>query len=206
MSFTRTLPSAQELAPYVEWGGPVWVAQVERGLRWLGGVRGATVLDLGCRFGGMTILFARLGATVTGVDVDRRVVDEARLRADAAGVGRSTRFECRSGDPEDLPRGFDIVFAKSVLVLSPDLSSSVLGIAHALNPGGRTLVIENARGPLPIHLARMIRRRSLRPHGATYFTPGTVDILRRDFAITLEHWSAMPPTVVLGGQVRPTAR
>lgn len=94
-----------------------------------------------------------------------------------------------------------MVFAKSVVVLM-DHHRAVDGLAAALNSNGRVLLVENARGPLPVHVLRMIRRRSRRPHGATYFTRSTIDAIRRRFDVELDHWTAFPPTVVVGGRKR----
>lgn len=192
-------PKATSLDGAVEWGGRAWRSQVVRGLRWLGPVNGLRVLDLGTRFGGMAIHFARAGATVVGVDIDGAALEIARRRAVQAGVGHRTSFEERTGDPEDLPRDFDVIFTKSVLVLAPNLGVMIESLATSLRPGGRLLSVENSRGPVLMHGARVVRRRSLSPHGATYFTPGTIALFERCFDVEMVHWTRLPPTVVVGG-------
>jgi len=189
--------TARDLDPYVEWGGSRWRRQLEGGLRWLGDVSGLRVLDLGTRHGRMAAWFAHQGAEVVGVDVSDDALDDARLFAAEHGVSDRVSFVTYSGDPRDLPKGFDVVFAKSVVVLM-DIDAAVDGLADALNPGGRVLLVENARGPLPLHLLRMLRRGSVRPHGAHYFTAATIDTIRRRFEVELESWD--PPVVVVGGR------
>lgn len=186
----------------VEWGGDTWAAQVERGLAWLGPVAGLRIMDLGTRYGGMAIHLAKAGATVVGVDLDRAALDVAFGRATDAGVADRISFEIRSGAADDLPGDFDVVFAKSVPVLSPDLDATIRGIANSLRSGGRLLAIENARGPLIVHAARVVRRRSLRPHGAHYCTPGTVRTVASHFDLDLVRWTRIPPTVAIGGSKR----
>ena len=189
--------TARDLDPYVEWGGSRWRRQLELGLGWLGDMSGLRVLDLGTRNGRMAVWFAEHGAEVVGVDVSADALQEAGRFAAERGVSDRVSFVTYSGDPRDLPRGFDVVFAKSVVVLM-DIGAAVEGLADALNPGGRVLLVENARGPLPLHLLRMLRRGSVRPHGAHYFTAATIDIIRRRFEVDLESWD--PPVVVVGGR------
>jgi 2-polyprenyl-3-methyl-5-hydroxy-6-metoxy-1,4-benzoquinol methylase len=196
-------PSAESaLASSVEWGGPTWTHQVEIGLDWLGDLSGCRVLEIGARFGGMSILFGRLGADVVGIDMDDEALKDASRAAAGAGVSDHVRFEHRSGAPDDLPAGFDIVFFKSVLVVVPDQDAMLRSVAASLVEGGRLLLVENARGPAVIHAARMIRRGSLRPHAASYFTRSTVAIVRRHFDVQLERWTSMPPTVLIGATRR----
>lgn len=187
------------VAPFVEWGGPVWSGQVQRGLDWLADVTGLRILEIGTRYGGMATQFALRGASVTALDISSEAFEAARESSERHGVGAHVTYEVYSGDPHDLPSGYDVVFSKSTLVLMPDLDAAFAGIAASLVDGGRLLAVENARGPLPIHVARMVRRRSLRPHGANYFTRRSVASLRRHFSVELERWTAAPPTVLLGG-------
>jgi SAM-dependent methyltransferase len=54
------------------------------------------VYDLGCGDGRIVIEAARRGARAVGVDIDPRLIREARANAQAAGVG--DRVEFREGD------------------------------------------------------------------------------------------------------------
>lgn len=189
---------SMDLETHVEWGGRTWVEQVRRGLDWLGPLDGLRILEVGAREGGMSVLLGRMGAEVVGIDLDERWLSVARDRARAAGLEERVRFELRSGDPADLPSGFDVVFTKSVLVLTPDLAAIAEGLHRVLVPSGRLLAVENARGSLPVHLLRMAARGSLRPRGARYFTPRELRQLHPWFDVRLERWTAWPPTVLIG--------
>ena len=79
-------------------------------------------------------------------------------------------FRTYSGLAEDLPTGFDVVFAKSTLVLMGDIAAVGRRLAATLERGGRLIAVENARGPLAMHMLRAAVRRSWRPYGANYFT------------------------------------
>ena len=190
--------NATALDTFVEWGGPVWADQVRRGMDWLGDVAGLRVLEIGARSGGMATLMALRGAEVTALDITSGAFGAARELSEQHGVGGKVSFAVYSGDPQDLPSGYDVVFAKSTLVLMPDLDAACRGIARALVSGGRLLAVENARGPLPIHVARVVRRRSLRPHGASYFTKRSMESVRAHLSVGLERWTVAPPTVLMG--------
>ena len=190
--------SEQDLAPFVEWGGPVWTEQVQRGLAWVGDLTGLRVLEIGSRHGGMATCLALLGAQVTGLELRDVPLERARATAAAYGMSDRVRFDIYSGDPRDLPRGYDVVFSKSTLVKMPDLEMAINGIVATLEVGGRLLLVENSRGPLPIHLARMLIKRSMRPHGAAYFTKRSVRSIATKLDIELERWTLAPPTVLVG--------
>jgi SAM-dependent methyltransferase len=58
---------------------------------------GKAALDVGCGAGAATLLLARLGARVTGVDVDRAVLKVARARAREDGLARA-RFSAADAE------------------------------------------------------------------------------------------------------------
>ncbi len=60
--------------------------------------QGSTVLDLGCGTGGPAVLFAAaFGCSVVGVDHHEPFLDQARARADAAGVSDLVEFVAADG-------------------------------------------------------------------------------------------------------------
>lgn len=68
---------------------------------------GRTVLDLGCGSGQVSILAAKMGASVHAVDIAPRMLAIARATAEAAGVSDRTRFEegdvaARAYEPADI--------------------------------------------------------------------------------------------------------
>lgn len=194
----RDLVPTADTSPPVDWGGGTWRRQVERGLAWLGPVEGLRVLELGPREGRMATWFAEHGATVEAFDIRPEPLQEARRWAAARGVSERTTFSTYSGDLDELPDHFDVVFTKSTVVVM-DQATAPAGLAGRLVAGGRLLMIENAAGPVPVRLARMVRRRSRRPFGAAYFGPGSLDPFRQHFMVELERWTQVPPTVVIGG-------
>jgi ubiquinone/menaquinone biosynthesis C-methylase UbiE len=80
---------------------------------------GRTVIDVGTGTGRAAIALARAGASVTGVDASREMLDVARARATEAGV--SVQFE--EGDAHALQcadRSADAVVSLRVLMHTPD--------------------------------------------------------------------------------------
>ncbi|MFB6726558.1 class I SAM-dependent methyltransferase [Kribbella sp. NPDC056345] len=109
----------------------------------LGDVRGKRLLHLMCHFGLDTLSWARLGASVTGLDFSGSAVEAARRLADE--VGLDARFvQADVYDAADvLGEQYDIVIATyGVLVWLPDLTEWARVVARLLRPGGMLFVGE----------------------------------------------------------------
>lgn len=98
-------------------------------------LEGREVLDLGCQLGALPIALASRGARVTGVDLDDKLLDAARLRARAHGAG--VAFVRGAG--ESLPfenERFDLVTFIDVIEHVADPRRTLREIARVLRPGG----------------------------------------------------------------------
>ncbi len=120
---------------------PIRVADYER--EEVGSVEGKTLLHLQCHFGLDTLSWARLGATVTGIDFSDEAIAAARGLATELGI--PARFV--SSDlyrlPEVLDEQFDIVYTScGVLNWLPDISGWGRVAAHFVRPGGFLYVTE----------------------------------------------------------------
>lgn len=92
---------------------------------------------------------------LTGVDVSPAMLDVARRRAGELAHG----VDLRVGDAQalDLPDArFDTVVATLALCSIPDDRRAVAEARRVLRPGGRFLLLEHVRSPLPT--VRMIQR------------------------------------------------
>jgi 2-polyprenyl-3-methyl-5-hydroxy-6-metoxy-1,4-benzoquinol methylase len=84
-----------------------------RGPRWLR--RRPRVLDVGCAYGGFLVAFAERGASVSGIELDRRYLELALVNLREQGVDAEL-VEGDATDPQPGFRGrFDLVIANDVV-------------------------------------------------------------------------------------------
>jgi SAM-dependent methyltransferase len=134
------------------WGegflSPGGVAEVSR---ILGGrdVEGCDVLDIGSGAGGAdVVLVQEHGAgTVTGIDVESRLVDRATERAKRLGLGDRISYQLVEPGPLPLPdASFDVVFSKDSIIHIRDKEQLFSEALRMLRPGGLLLVSDWLRG------------------------------------------------------------
>ena len=116
-------------------------AEAERFVGRLGIAPGSRVLDVACGTGNQSIPAARLGATVTGVDLAPNLVAQARERAAAEGLPAS--FD--EGDAEALPyadASFDVVMTMYGAMFAPHPEAVASEMARVCRPGG-TIAMAN---------------------------------------------------------------
>src|ERR1041385_1491511 len=96
---------------------------------------GMKVLDVACGTGNLAIPAARMGATVTGVDIAANSVEQARQNAKAEGL--SAKFD--EGDAEALPyddASFDAVVTMFGAMFAPRPELVAGGLKRVCRPGG----------------------------------------------------------------------
>ena len=107
------------------------------------GIRaGMSVVDLCCGDGWFTLQIAKSAGRVVGIDIDRQLLDVARLRlAESA----ATNCEFIEGDAYDLANlisgPVDFVFLANAFHGVPDKPRLARAVAAALVPGGRFAVV-----------------------------------------------------------------
>ena len=107
---------------------------------------GNVVLDSGCGRGGNTIWLARNteASKVIGLDIDEKLIEEAREKAEKEGVQDRTEFV--QGSFDDLPvEDFDVYFAIESQCHSENEEKLVDQIFRAMNPGGRLVISDGFR-------------------------------------------------------------
>lgn len=118
---------------------------------------GKRVLDIGCGIGQYSVLCAKLGAEVTGVELSPVGVETAREVARANGVEERCHFLQGDVTQKELPDGhFDVVLLHEVLhhaVKYPGLKALLHRVTR---PGGRIVIADTVRGSWPVNLGRKL--------------------------------------------------
>jgi SAM-dependent methyltransferase len=114
---------------------------------------GSRVLEAGCGIGAQTVTLARNspGAEITSLDISTLSLEQARRRAEGAGITNVT-FE--AGDIYSLPFGsasFDHVFVCFVLEHLADPAGALASLRSVIRPGGTITVIEGDHGSAYFH-------------------------------------------------------
>jgi SAM-dependent methyltransferase len=141
-------------------------------IREMGPVRGRSLLHLQCHFGLDTLSWARLGATVTGVDYSLPAVRAARRVARQAGLAGRFVHSNIYDVPKVLHEEFDIVYTgKGAITWLPDLERWAEVIDRFLKPGGRFYLVEDH--PLVEVFPNDGETRKIEPK-LSYFEPAAV--------------------------------
>lgn len=127
-----------------------------------GGVDGRNVLEFGCNYGATSIVLARLGATVSAIDVDASYVRLAKANAERFGLCDAIRFE-HVEDTRKLPfadAAFDVISCNSVLEYVPHriLPAVQRELDRVLKPGGSLVIVGTSSRlwPREVHSRRWL--------------------------------------------------
>jgi len=103
--------------------------------------KGASVLEVGCADGPYSIALAKMGFSVTGLDLSSECVKQAAQTADQAGIGNVTFV---TGDAEDLSmfpdNTFDSVVSFSCLRYFENPQKAINEIYRVLKKGKRAVI------------------------------------------------------------------
>ncbi|GGM75964.1 SAM-dependent methyltransferase [Lentzea pudingi] len=101
----------------------------------------ASVADLGCGTGSLSVLLAEAGHEVHGLDLSEEMAQAARSKAAAAGVivGFTTGDAAHPPYPK---ASFDVVLARHVLWALPDPAAALEQWVSLLRPGGLLVLVE----------------------------------------------------------------
>lgn len=151
--------------------------------RIVGDLRGKTVLELGCGDGINSVILAKLGANVTGIDISEGSIKTALHRAKVNGVLDRVRFECSPIELANFePMSFDVVWGDAILHhLLADLDSVLARVRTWAKPDARILFAE------PVVLSRTLRRFRLLLPIHTDATPDERPLEQEELALVSRH-------------------
>ena len=122
----------------------------------VGNIKGKRVLDFGCGNGSNSLLLARRGASVCGIDISHDLLAIARERLGRADTPLQPLFLVASA--HDLPfesESFDLVFGIAILH-HLDLRLVSAEVHRVLKPGGRAIFQEPVRNSKLIEFGRRL--------------------------------------------------
>lgn len=101
----------------------------------------AKILDIGCGTGSLSLVLAKLGHQVTGIDLSPKMIAQAKMKAEDAGV--AVEFEVMGATrPEFPPQTFDGIVCRHVLWMLPELTAVLQTWTRLLQPDARILLVE----------------------------------------------------------------
>lgn len=155
--------------------------------RIMGRLAGKRILDVGCGSGLNAVQFAKLGATVTGVDLSSKELAAARRSAEINGVSERTHFICSPIEIAEVPEAsFDIVWVDAMLHHVLDELELVLQrVVRWVKPDGLVVIAE------PVNLCEPLRRlRKMVPVRAMNVTPGERPLVPAEVETVLRYLDA----------------
>lgn len=130
---------------------------------------GLSVLDVGCGGGLLSEPMARMGATVTGIDVTELNIGVARLHAERSGLAIDYSV-ATAEELADEGRMFDIVLAMEVVEHVADVNLFLAACSRLVAPGGLLFIATINRTARSLLLAKIGAEYVLR-----WLPPGTHD-------------------------------
>lgn len=149
--------------------------------------QGATIVSVGCGRGGADRFFAReLGATVIGIDISERQIEEATKRAVAENLGKQITYHV--GSMTELPvadGAAGVVWVQEALFHCHDKDAAVREFLRVLKPGG-IVVVEDTVLLDPAALAEVMAAFGARVYINNIFSPDDYRALFRKVGFSVK--------------------
>jgi 2-polyprenyl-6-hydroxyphenyl methylase/3-demethylubiquinone-9 3-methyltransferase len=101
------------------------------------GLLSKDILDVGCGGGILAESMAKVGASVTGIDLAKDSLDVAKLHGLESGVNVNYELSSAEDYARDFPESKDIVTCLEMLEHVPDPASVIQACANIVKPGGK---------------------------------------------------------------------
>lgn len=108
---------------------------------------GKAIIDIGCGGGILSESMAKLGATVTGIDMNKPVIDVAKLHQLESGTDVEYRHISAEDISKERPAHYDVVTCLEMLEHVPDPEAIVKACAKLVKPGGHLFFSTINRNP-----------------------------------------------------------
>jgi arsenite methyltransferase len=159
---------------------------------------GTHILELGCGPGFYACRFAQKypHITTTGVDLSRRLIQRAKLRAASRALSNCNFCHGDAQALPTLPSPIDAIIVSRLFLIVPNKEAVLAEIHRVLRPGGQCFIAEPTSGfrtRLPLSCMWLLSRLSRSPAGK-YHEPQQADVLsRQDFLalIDSEPWASV---------------
>lgn len=149
----------------------------------MGPLAGKRILDVGCGSGQNAVQLAKLGASVTGIDLSSKEIEIAQRRAQINGVSNRVTLKCSPIEIADMADNtFDIIWVDAVLHhLLDELDLTLRRLVGWVRPDGLLVFAE------PVNLFEPLRRlRKLAPARADV-TPGERPLVQTEVDSVLHY-------------------
>ncbi|MBX2851247.1 MAG: class I SAM-dependent methyltransferase [Phycisphaeraceae bacterium] len=135
--------------------GPNYAARIERAATWIG--PGASVLDVGCATGQITLDLAGRVGQVLGIDLSSKMIEIARARREELGVTNASFEVIAAEDPSLKPGTFDAITAYSLLHLVDDQPATLRRLCELLKPDGVLIVELPCKEDIRLHVRALVK-------------------------------------------------
>ena len=227
LGYYRNLPSPRDEPGIRRYLRGFWRSEAGWTARWLAARERPRVMDAGSGFGTYAMLYAAVGAEVTGADLRPERLDaaERRLQFYRESTGRTLRVQYARADlTREWDAPVDLVWVYNALSHIDPLEAFLRAVRDHLNPGG-VLVVGDINGAHPEHQRRLARLRSevhqeyVAPDGQRHayavertFTPREMRAVMEENGLRVVHhemfWGGLGvlPEPVYQGVLRPLQR
>jgi SAM-dependent methyltransferase len=119
----------------------------------------ASVLEVGCGTGQMSLFLAHADRVVVGADLTRASLELGAEAATRFGIDRALFIETDLRSPGIKEASFDVIYSSGVLHHTPDPAASFAAFARLAKPGGHVVVgLYNVYARMPHRIRRAIAR------------------------------------------------
>ncbi|MES2353996.1 MAG: bifunctional 2-polyprenyl-6-hydroxyphenol methylase/3-demethylubiquinol 3-O-methyltransferase UbiG [Pseudomonadota bacterium] len=165
--------------------------------RLAGGLRGKSVVDVGCGGGILAESMAERGAEVTGIDLSEKALKVAKLHLLESNQKVDYRLVSAESFAESMPHRFDVVTCLEMLEHVPDPASTIKACASLVKPGGHVFFSTINRNPKAYLFAVVGAEYLLRllPKGthdyARFITPAELAQMCRNAGLSVNGFTGM---------------